>query len=144
MDTIETRAAKAFVRARDTGRFCFERRLLASKINPGKLSLLGGKLEEGEEPEEALRRELREEATIHKGNLRKLTEEDVEILAKEGKPARIAKNIYYIVTVDSEADTVATDEVAGLEWLDLDQVADADPVDFVRKLIKEHREEILR
>jgi len=46
------------------GRLVFQRRDDNTKISPGKLALFGGHIERGEQPEEAIRRELGEETSL--------------------------------------------------------------------------------
>lgn len=136
-------ATKAFVRANDTGRFCFERRLASSKTNPNMLAFLGGKHEPEEDSEQALRRELKEEASIdesHTLSLHYLGTED-SIVHKNGE-GRLMRYAYYLVTIAHERDAKPTAEVAGLEWHTLASALDADSVPVVRRLVERFRKEL--
>lgn len=57
------REAVAFILVRD-GSFLVERRSHTKELDPGTLAIPGGHVEEGEGPEEALRREMAEELGV--------------------------------------------------------------------------------
>ena len=81
----------------------------------GRLAFPGGFVEMGEDPENAVLRELREETGVEGSN--------PELFAVRGSPNRDPRNhivsIFYLGRVDSGSIPVAGDDARHAEWIDL-------------------------
>ena len=79
----------------------------------GKLAFPGGFVDRGEDPEEAVLRELLEETGVSGSN--------PEVFAVRGKPFRDPRkhivSVFYIVNVEGSSDPVAGDDAAEAEWI---------------------------
>lgn len=114
------REAVAFILVRD-GSFLVERRSRTKELDPGTLAIPGGHVEEGEGPEEALRREMVEELRVTP-----LAYVPVSLQVHESLyPIEIR---YYLVTSwEGEMEAWEADELSWLplmEWGRLDLEAD--------------------
>ena len=81
----------------------------------GRLAFPGGFVEMGEDPENAVLRELREETGVEGSN--------PELFAVKGSPNRDPRkhivSIFYLVRVDSDSIPEAGDDASHAEWIDL-------------------------
>ena len=114
------RKAVAFILVRD-GSFLVERRSQAKELDPGTLAIPGGHVEEGEGPEETLRREMDEELGVAP-----LAFAPVSVQVHESLyPIEIR---YYLVTSwEGEVEAREAEELSWLplrEWDRLDLAAD--------------------
>ena len=79
----------------------------------GKLAFPGGFVDRGEDPEEAVLRELLEETGVSGSN--------PEVFAVRGEPFRDPRehivSVFYIVNVEGSSDPVAGDDAAEAEWI---------------------------
>jgi len=137
---IETAsAAKAFLRARDSGRFCFERRANKPGAFPGMLTLLGGKMDPDETPLIALRRELREEVQVASRSVWHLTDVEEVVDYTDGRKQKVGITAVFLVKVTKEAAATPTKEIAGIEWLTLNEALNAKPAPMIKEFIINHR-----
>jgi mutator protein MutT len=108
-DLAELRECVACLLIAD-GNVLAERRRLTKTVAPGALAIPGGHIEAGEEPEEALRREVQEELGIVPGDLRYVC----TLLHRSAELRRL----HYFAVTEWEG-TVTNHEAASLLWLPL-------------------------
>lgn len=106
-----------------------EKRKLTKQIVPGVLALPGGHMERGEEPEEALRRELWEELGIHPTSMTYIC----TLLHR----AQEFRKLHYFVVDDWQGE-ISNREAAALLWVPLNQAHTFD-LDVDRVAISEYR-----
>ena len=99
----------AFILVQD-GRVLLERRSLTKRVVPGVLSIPGGHMEDSESPEEAVRRELREELG--------LTAAKVRYVCTLLHRSEEFRKLHYFAVTEWDGEIVAQ-EADGLEWADL-------------------------
>ena len=92
------------------GNVLAERRRLTKTLAPGAVAIPGGHMEAGEEPEEALRREMQEELGVVPGDLRYVC----TLLHRSEELRRL----HYFVVTEWEG-TITNHEAAALLWLPL-------------------------
>jgi 8-oxo-dGTP diphosphatase len=127
MRAIEPRECIAGLVIR-AGTFLAERRKLTKVVVPGALALPGGHIEAGEQPEDAARRELREELGIVPLDLRYLC-----TLLHRSQEFR---KLHYFVVTRWEGD-VTNHEAAALLWLPFTAVQSLD-LDVDRTAVAEY------
>ncbi len=133
-------AAKAFVRALDTGRFCFERRpSKPNKLYAGMLALLGGKSEQGETPEQTVRREVLEESKLSIDKFVFLENVASTVNYSDERGTKQVLTAIFFCSVPREAEAEVSDESEALEWLTLGQVAAHNPAPGLLDLIATHK-----
>ena len=106
-DLAGLRECVAFLLIAD-GKVLAERRRFTKILAPGVIAIPGGHIEGGEEPEEALRREMREELGVVPRDLRYVC----ALLHR----AEELRRIHYFVVTEWEG-TVTNHEAAALLWL---------------------------
>jgi mutator protein MutT len=105
-----------------------EKRKLTKKVVPGALALPGGHIEAGEAPEDALRRELREELNI--------LPTDMTYVCTLLHRAQEFRKLHYFVVEDWQGE-ISNQEAEALLWMPLDQVHRFD-LDVDRAAISEY------
>jgi len=96
-------------------------------INPhkGMWDLPGGYLNNGEHPEEGLRREIHEELGTTLGRQRFLTVEMDEYPRDDvAEEARFVLGLYYVCQIKADARLTPMDDVQAVEWFPLDDLPD--------------------
>lgn len=112
-------AVAAFLEA-PAGRWLFIRRAKAPAR--GKLALPGGFVDCGETAEDALRREIREEVSLHVASLRFLCSQTNHYDYRDVRYPVV--DLFFTAAADPQQQAQALDGVAALCWLSLPQVAD--------------------
>ena len=105
-----------------------EKRKLTKKVVPGALALPGGHMEAGEAPEDALRRELREELDIRPTSMTYIC----TLLHR----AQEFRKLHYFVVEDWQGE-ISNREAEALLWMPLEQVQKFD-LDVDRVAISEY------
>jgi 8-oxo-dGTP diphosphatase len=120
-------ACVAFMLIQD-GRVLLERRSLTKRVVPGVLSIPGGHMEGTESPEEAVRRELREELGVTPAQMR-------YVCTLLHRSQEFRKLHYFAVTAwDGE---LTTHEADGLEWAEIQRAPTFD-LDVDRLAVSEY------
>ncbi len=120
--------AVAFMLIRD-GKVMVERRRRDKAKDPGILAIPGGHLEPGETPEDALRREAKEETTIELGAPR--------FVCTLLHPCPHLLKLHYYAVTDWRGEIEAL-EAESLHWLALDDVAQLD-LPVCRTAVREYQ-----
>jgi 8-oxo-dGTP pyrophosphatase MutT (NUDIX family)/predicted GNAT family acetyltransferase len=81
--------------------------------NPGKYGMLGGHIEKGENPEEALRREVKEEAGVEVGSFKKLKTYELD---------EVQLNVFYTNEFDTENIKLDKKEHTGKKFFTLEEL----------------------
>ncbi|MHC5306784.1 NUDIX hydrolase [Bartonella sp. LJL80] len=100
------------------------------------LAFPGGRIEPGELPEHAARRELMEETHLKAGELSHLV--TLDLAKNHGQQARFYLSVYHALSFQGEA--LADDDAAGVFWLSLDEMTQyrviPSVVDVARQLVQ--------
>lgn len=117
--------AKVFIRNRTTGKYLFF--LRDNKPNilyPNMWGILGGGIEEGETPREALARELQEESNVNVDNLRELGSTKVIHTVNENgvEQHHTADFFVFLAETDDMLDTLELYEGQRLEYFTIEEV----------------------
>ncbi len=90
--------------------------------NPGKYGMLGGHIEKGETPEEALRREVKEEAGVELGSFKKLKVYELE---------DVQLNVFYTNEFDTENVKLDKKEHTGKKFFSLEELDEMSPEECI-------------
>jgi len=90
--------------------------------NPGKYGMLGGHIEKGETPEEALRREVKEEAGVEVGAFKKLKVYELD---------EVQLNVFYTNEFDTENIKLDKKEHTGKKFFTLEQLDEMSPEECI-------------
>ena len=90
--------------------------------NPGKYGMLGGHIEKGESPEEALRREVKEEAGVEVGSFKKLKVYELD---------EVQLNVFYTNEFDTENIKLDKKEHTGKKFFTLEQLDEMSPEECI-------------
>jgi 8-oxo-dGTP diphosphatase len=90
--------------------------------NPGKYGMLGGHIEKGESPEEALRREIKEEAGVELGPFKKLKTYELE---------EVQLNVFYTNEFDTENIKLDKKEHTGKKFFTLEELDEMSPEECI-------------
>jgi 8-oxo-dGTP pyrophosphatase MutT (NUDIX family) len=90
--------------------------------NPGKYGMLGGHIEKGESPEEALRREIKEEAGVELGSFKKLKTYELD---------DVQLNVFYTNEFDTENIKLDKKEHTGKKFFTLEQLDEMSPEECI-------------
>jgi len=90
--------------------------------NPGKYGMLGGHIEKGESPEEALRREVKEEAGVELGSFKKLKTYELE---------EVQLNVFYTNEFDTENIKLDKKEHTGKKFFTLEELDEMSPEECI-------------
>ncbi|GAA3271452.1 MULTISPECIES: NUDIX hydrolase [Dactylosporangium] len=100
---IERRVAVVFL-VDPQGRVLMQHRDLHAKVSPNQWAMPGGKIEDGETPEEAARREVREETGLDAGDIRQyLVRTRPSVTTADGE---VEMHVFYGPTDATQADIV--------------------------------------
>lgn len=89
----------------------------AGRSHPGKWSVPGGRMEFGESPEEALRRELREEVGIMNVHVEMPVHVDTWKPKRRGDEEWQIVGIFYIVRLHEETVIIMNEEYSEYRWI---------------------------
>ena len=90
--------------------------------NPGKYGMLGGHIEKGETPEEALKREIKEEAGVELGSFKKLKTYELD---------DVQLNVFYTNEFDTENIKLDKKEHTGKKFFTLEQLDEMSPEECI-------------
>jgi len=90
--------------------------------NPGKYGMLGGHIEKGESPEEALRREIKEEAGVELGSFKKLKTYELD---------EVQLNVFYTNEFDTENIKLDKKEHTGKKFFTLEELDEMSPEECI-------------
>ncbi len=90
--------------------------------NPGKYGMLGGHIEKGESPEEALRREIKEEAGVELGSFKKLKTYELD---------DVQLNVFYTNEFDTENIKLDKKEHTGKKFFSLEELDEMSPEECI-------------
>jgi 8-oxo-dGTP pyrophosphatase MutT (NUDIX family) len=90
--------------------------------NPGKYGMLGGHIEKGESPEEALRREVKEEAGVEVGSFKKLKVYELD---------EVQLNVFYTNEFDTENIKLDKKEHTGKKFFTLEELDEMSPEECI-------------
>lgn len=110
---------------------------------PYGLTIPAGHLNEKEEPESAMRRELKEETNLEPKNIKLLAVEDIE-----GDPCSRGADSHrwhaFVADTDSTTATLDSSEGKNPVWLNLEEALNRDLASPVRLLINKHKDKLIR
>ena len=134
--------AKVFVKNRKTGKFLFV--LRDNKPNilyPNMWGTLGGGIDKGESPAEALRREMEEESNVKTRRVKRLgSEKVVHIMRGEKYPRKIH---YFIAETDSSPDKIKLHEGQKAVFFTLEKILKKKNISpITKKMIKKYEKEV--
>ena len=135
--------AKVFIKNNQLGKYLFFLRDDKPTIpNPNMYGLLGGGIEAGETPLEALEREIKEESNIEVYNIEELGEKIFNhiVIKEDGsqEPAP-AKVFHFLAQTDATLDGAELFEGQRLEYFTIEEALQKDLAPAVRVAIKEYR-----
>ena len=90
--------------------------------NPGKYGMLGGHIEKGESPEEALRREIKEEAGVELGACKKLKTYEMD---------EVQLNVFYTNEFDTDNIKLDKKEHTGKKFFTLEELDEMSPEECI-------------
>lgn len=94
--------AKVLIKNKKLGKYLFVLRdNIPTILHPNMYGLLGGGIEVGETPLEALKRELMEESNIQVFNIKELGNNIISNNIKEGAENKIIKNTFFIFSAET-------------------------------------------
>ena len=133
-----TNGAKVFIKNIQTGKYLFVLRDDKPTIpNPNRWGLLGGGVEEGETPKDALKRELQEETNIHIFHIQQIGQRSVT-LTVQGKQS-VVTGTYFIAETDTPLKEMTLREGQELNYFSLEQICQMENVvQSIPKLTKEY------
>lgn len=116
-----------------------DRFLVVRQRDSGRWSLVGGGVEPGEEPETALRREVREELGVDievLGIVGAYGGADLEVTYPNGD--RVAYvTVAYRCSLASDALVLEEDEVLETRWVTVDQIGDLDRHPWIDRVVRD-------
>lgn len=118
-----------------SNKFLLQKKDLDYKWFPGKWCLFGGGLEEGEDGEKALRRELAEEIRFLPSSLNFFSSDRYEDRA--GSDIRKGKVYVYSFIFNGRIKDISLGEGAGFAFFDITELDHLNMVDYNRQLIKD-------
>jgi len=116
-----TDGSKIFIKNKQTGKYLFFLRDDKSSIpHPNKWDLLGGGMKDGETPQEAVEREIKEETNISIYNIKQILKRNVTHIV-EGKEYNITSYIFVAYT-DAPINEIKLYEGRKIEYFTLDEI----------------------
>lgn len=113
--------AKVFIKNKKTGEFLFFLRDNKPDIpNPNRWGMLGGGIEDGELPEEALKREVGEESNIVLTDIKLLGEKNITLIVNE-KPTP-GKIYFFLAYTDNTLENLTLQEGQKLGYFTLEKM----------------------
>ncbi|MFT4308038.1 MAG: NUDIX domain-containing protein [Candidatus Woesearchaeota archaeon] len=136
-------SAGVFLRHTESGDFLFHLRDAKPDIaDPGRWSLIGGSIDDGESPEQAAKREVFEEIGIRIEKLRYLATIDaVDVVKGVRHPLRIA---LFLSEIDGDASDIALTEGQEVRYFSLDAIMERDLKPEFKRFIFMRREDLER
>lgn len=137
---------KVFIKNSRTGKFLFFLRDNKPTIpNPNMYGLLGGGLEKGEEPLEALQREIKEESNIQLYDIKKLGYQTVHHVVKENAQEQsVSSQLYvFLARTNDELDQIKLYEGQKLEYFTLEEaLARNNLAPAIRQVIEKYKNKL--
>ena len=126
----------------NNSKFLVLQRSTNDSIFPGKWELPSGKVDFGEDPYEALKREIKEEAGINILSAHPFTCTHYTIEKPDSK--RHTVQIVYLVCIDKDLikDIKLSDEHQSYKWISLEELSGLDTFEDMREILKEAEKDI--
>jgi len=138
---------KVFIKNKKLGKYLFFLRDNKPTIpNPNMYGLLGGGIEEGEQPIEALKRELQEESNICVYDIKELGSKIVTHIIKDGgdEKTKMSKLFVFLGQTDQALEELKLDEGQKLEYFTIDEALDKNNLaPAIRESIGEYKEKLI-
>lgn len=135
--------AKVFIKNERLGKYLFHLRDNKPNItNPNCYGLLGGNIEEGESPLEALKREFKEESTLEVSDIEELGNQIFKGILKQ----QIYENRFYmfLAKTNAELDEIKLYEGQKLAYFTIEEALNLDNLSLpTREAINEYRGRLL-
>jgi 8-oxo-dGTP diphosphatase len=140
-------AAKVFIKNKKNGKYLFFLRDNKPTIpDPNTYGLLGGAIEDGEQPFETLKRELQEEINIDVYDIEKLGSKIVTRIINDGRDTKVKSCIFFVflAKIDATLDELILDEGQKLEYFTIEEALNQKNLQpAVREIIRENREKLI-
>jgi 8-oxo-dGTP diphosphatase len=136
--------AKVFIKNEKLGKYLFFLRDNKPTIpNPNMYGLLGGGIEVGEEPIEALEREMQEESNIDIHDIQELGNKTVTHMIRDGKGEQtaVAKIYFFLAQTEATLKDAELHEGQKLEYFTIEEALTLDNLSpAIREAINEYRD----